>query len=103
MGALVGAILPDALLTPWHIPKRWRGALVFAALVVVISSVTSIWREVDGTITLLTDSGAMNWRGLDPPSFPIRWILNISELLPTQQASMRSVELMQSIGEPCGA
>jgi hypothetical protein len=81
MAALLGAILPDTVRTPWQTPKRWKGALVFAALVVVISAVISFWREVDGTLTLIMDSGSMNFHGADPPSFPIRWILNVSLIL----------------------
>src|SRR5207247_8479656 len=81
MAALMGAIVPDRVRTPWQTPKRWKGALVFAALVVVISAVISFWREVDGTLTLIMDSGSMNFRGADPPSFPIRWILNVSLIL----------------------
>jgi hypothetical protein len=56
---LLGAILPSALRTPWHIPGRWRVALVSWALVIVASGTIVAAREVDFTPALLNVSRGM--------------------------------------------
>lgn len=50
---LFGVMVPDLLRTPWHIPARWRGALVAGALVVAVSCPIIILREADFTPGLL--------------------------------------------------
>jgi hypothetical protein len=81
IAALLGAMLPDALRTPWHIPGPWRGALVFAAGVAAIGSAIVIWRETDGVWTLATHSTDALWRGMTPPPFVVSWVLHTALIL----------------------
>lgn len=80
MAALLGAILPDAARTPWHIPVRWRGPLVCWALVLVVGVPLVVWREVDFNAALLT-------RGVPNPilsGFPpgvVAWALHVALVL----------------------
>jgi hypothetical protein len=81
MAAILGAILPDALRRPWHLPPVWRAALAFAALVVAVSATLSIWRETQGVPVATLELGPPIWEGPVQPSFPVRWILNVSIIL----------------------
>src|SRR5262249_40442092 len=45
--AFVGVLLPTAARTPWQIPVQWRGSLIAAALVVVVTSPIVVLREID--------------------------------------------------------
>jgi hypothetical protein len=81
LAALLGTIMPDALRTHWHLPRLWRAGLVFAALIVVISTTLSIWRETQGAPMLLLELGPPMWEGAVQPSFPVRWILNVALIL----------------------
>jgi O-antigen ligase len=83
LAALVGAMLPDLLTTPWRIPIRWRPALVFSALAVVTGATIVLWREVDGMPLALTNLSAADWRGGTPPQFTLRWLLYVALTLVT--------------------
>ena len=77
MGALLGAILPDALRTPWHLPKLWRAALVYTAFAIIISLLIGTWREIDGSWSMLLGE-QVYWQGAEQPSFALRWMLDVS-------------------------
>ncbi len=81
MGALAGVIAPDALRSRWHIPARWRGALVLACLITVTSATLITWREIDGQVTLLSAFESTYWRAGEPPPFQVQWILNVALIL----------------------
>src|ERR1700682_4095980 len=53
--ALAGAVAPDGLRTSWHIPARWRGALVCWALIVAVSAPIVMGREFDFNPVLLLE------------------------------------------------
>lgn len=57
MAALLGALAPDGLRTAWHIPNRFRGALVCWALVVAVGTPIVVWRELD------FNAGLLDWPG----------------------------------------
>jgi hypothetical protein len=73
MAGLLGAMLPDALRTSWHVPTRWRGALVLWALIVVVTVPVLVLRELDFFPGLFYVSGA--------PRFAIMWILHVALIL----------------------
>ena len=73
--ALVGVLLPSAWRTSWHIPLRWRGALLAAALVVVVTSPIVCLREIDLNLGLLRDRQGWNFGGGLWPSLPVTWSL----------------------------
>jgi hypothetical protein len=53
--ALAGVVVPDGLRTSWHLPPRWRAALVCWALVVAVSAPIVIGREIDFNPVLLLE------------------------------------------------
>ena len=69
--ALVGVLLPSVARTSWHIPIKWRGALVTAALVVVVTSPIVCLREIDLNPGLLRDLHAWNFGGGLWPKLPV--------------------------------
>jgi len=74
LAPLFGAMAPDLLRTPWHIPARWRGALVAGALIVAVSCPIIILREADFTPGLLL--GREQWHLVADiwPSLLASWI-----------------------------
>ena len=78
MSALVGAMMPQAIRTSWHIPAPWRAVLVAAALVVVATSPVVALREIDLTPGLLADRHAWSFSGTLWPSLAVTWILHVS-------------------------
>ncbi|MGE3705509.1 MAG: O-antigen ligase family protein [Vicinamibacterales bacterium] len=50
---LLGVMVPDALTTPWHVPRRWRAPIVMAALAIVVGTPIVVGRELDFNLTLL--------------------------------------------------
>ena len=73
--AFVGVLLPTAARTPWHIPVQWRGSLVAAALVVVVTSPIVVLREIDLNPGLLRDLHAWSFGGGTWPSLIVTWSL----------------------------
>ncbi len=71
-GALLGAIVPDGLRRPWHVPARWRGALVCSALTVVSGALIVIWREMDFYPGLVSHEQAAG------PLFMAQWVLHVA-------------------------
>src|SRR5713226_3784972 len=69
--ALLGVVAPDGLRTPWHIPGRWRGALVCWALVVAVSAPIVMAREIDFNPVLL----------LEGPGFVVVWVAQVALML----------------------
>jgi hypothetical protein len=69
--ALLGVVAPDGLRTPWHIPARWRSALVCWALVVAVSSPIVMGREIDFNPVLL----------LEGPGFVVVWVAQVALML----------------------
>ena len=68
-------LLPTAARTPWHIPVQWRGSLVTAALVVVVTSPIVILREIDLNPGLLRDLHGWSFGGGTWPSLVVTWSL----------------------------
>jgi len=67
IAALVGATLPDALRTTWHLPVRWRAALVCWALVIAVGTTLVVLREIDFTLALFDNRSLSNTsHGLSP-------------------------------------
>src|SRR5216684_2936987 len=69
--ALLGVVAPDGLRTRWHIPSRWRGALVCWALVVAVSAPIVMGREIDVNPVLL----------LGGPGFVVVWVAQVALML----------------------
>lgn len=78
IAALVGAMLPDLVRSPWHLPRTWRAALVYSALAVAVGTIVVVLREVDWQPLLLLDPDALYWKGGLPPTFTIRWVLHVA-------------------------
>ncbi len=78
LALLFGAMVPDLLRTPWHIPARWRGALVAGALIVAVSSPIIILREADFTPGLLLAREQWNLVADLWPSLLASWIAFVS-------------------------
>ena len=76
LAALLGAILPRVLTTGWHLPRLWRGALVFVALVTIVGAPIIVWREVDGALPLAFGVD-IHWLGGAPP-FIVSWVLHVA-------------------------
>ena len=76
LAALLGAILPGVLTTGWHLPRLWRGALVFVALVTIVGAPIIVWREVDGALPIAFGID-IHWLGGAPP-FIVSWVLHVS-------------------------
>jgi hypothetical protein len=70
MAALVGAIVPDSLRTSWHVPPRWRAALVLWALVLAVGAPIVALREMDFYPGIAPFSGGS--------TFPARWVLHVA-------------------------
>jgi hypothetical protein len=70
--ALVGAMAPDGIRTPWHVPARWRPALVCSALIVIGGALVAIWREMDFYPGLIFREHAAG------PLFMAQWILQVA-------------------------
>jgi hypothetical protein len=75
ISAFVGVLLPTAARTPWHIPVQWRGSLVAAALVVVVTSPIVVLREIDLNPGLLRDLHGWSFGGATWPSLIVTWSL----------------------------
>ena len=76
MSALLGAIAPRTLLTPWHLPGRWRAPLVGWVLIIAISATIVGCREVDFNIRLLTDERMPSEILNGVPRFTVGWTLH---------------------------
>jgi O-antigen ligase len=72
MAALLGAIVPDAVTSRWHIPRRWRSALVCAALSIAVGTSIVVLREIDFNPDLLGPMPGAVLSGL-PPYFA-EWV-----------------------------
>jgi hypothetical protein len=73
---LLGAITPHAARTPWHIPGRWRAALIAWALVTIAGATIVALREIDFTpalfdVTTISNTSRGGW-----PAFIIRFVLH---------------------------
>jgi hypothetical protein len=75
MAALLGAIVPDALRTPWHVPRRWRAPLVLAALAVAVATPIVVLREIDFDIALFQPGPEAVLSGL--PRFFAEWVAQV--------------------------
>jgi len=73
--AFAGVLLPGAARTSWNIPTRWRGCLVAAALVVVVTSPIVCLREIDLNPGLLRDLRGWSFGGGTWPSLILTWSL----------------------------
>lgn len=75
MAALLGAMLPDLLATPWHAPLRWRVPLLLSALVAIVGTLLVVWREIDFNPALLGDVPGAVLSGL--PWHTASWTLHV--------------------------
>jgi O-antigen ligase/polysaccharide polymerase Wzy-like membrane protein len=73
--AFAGVLMPGAARTAWNIPARWRGMLVAAALVVVVTSPIVCLREIDLNPGLLRDLRGWSFGGATWPSLVVTWSL----------------------------
>ena len=78
---LLGALAPDVVRSGWHVPLRFRAALVTWALTVVAGTFIVVLREFDFTwstvwLTTVANSSAGGW-----PSFVVTWSLHTSLVL----------------------
>ena len=79
LAALLGAMLPDAVRTGWHLPVRWRGPLVCWALVIAVATPIVVFREMDFYPALLAEPRLANaLSGGGGPVFVIRWVLLVA-------------------------
>jgi hypothetical protein len=78
LALLVGAMLPDATRTSWHVPARWRGALIGWALTVMLGASLVAAREIDFTLSLLPATTIANTAGGGWPAFFVRWVLHVA-------------------------
>jgi hypothetical protein len=78
MAGLLGAMVPDGVRRPWHIPARWRPPLVYWALVVAVSSVIVAWRELDFNLATLAEPHMANSSSGGGPGFVITWMLYVA-------------------------
>ena len=79
LGLLVGALLPGAVRSAWHIPTVWRVPLMTWAMVIVISATIVAAREADFYRALIFE-GRMPWESLggDVPRFDANWVLQVA-------------------------
>jgi O-Antigen ligase len=82
LAGLVGAMLPDAARTGWHVPRAWRPALVCWALTVVAGGTIVVAREFDFTTALLHARVSNSSTGASP-SHASTWSLHVSLVLVT--------------------
>ena len=80
MAAIVGVMLPDAA-SGWHVPARWRAALVCWALLVVAGTSLVAWRELDFNLSLLFDGRLSNSSGGGFPASVVSWVLHVGLVL----------------------
>jgi hypothetical protein len=81
MAMLLGALIVDALRTPWHVPVRWRGALVCWALVVCAGVPIVIGREIDFNPVLLFEP-RMEWSSLGVmPQAVVSFVIHVGLVL----------------------
>jgi hypothetical protein len=76
LSPLLGALVPAACRTSWHVPKPWRGPLVLAALAIAVSTPIVVLREIDFHPALLFqfhEGGA--------PPVTVAWILHAALVL----------------------
>ena len=78
MSALLGAIMPDALRTRWHVPARWRPVLVCWALIVVSGATLVTLREVNFDWRLLSESRMPTESLGGVPRFDAGWVLHVA-------------------------
>ena len=76
IAALLGALLPRLLTTPWQLPPVWRGPLMLTSLVVTIGAVLVAAREIDFNPALLGDMPFAVLSGL--PRFTVEWVLLVA-------------------------
>jgi hypothetical protein len=81
MAPLLGAMLPAALTTGWHIPGPWRAPIICGALTIVAGPTIVVAREVDFTPALITVTTVANTAGGGWPSFVVSWILHTALVL----------------------
>lgn len=75
MAALLGAMVPDALTSRWHLPRRWRAPLVLAALAVSVSTPIVVARELDFNPALMRPVYQAVLSGLPP--FFAAWVTHV--------------------------
>jgi len=78
MSALLGAITPQTVRTPWHLPGRWRAPLVCWALIIATSATIVACREVDFNVALLTESRMPSEILNGVPRFTVGWVLHVA-------------------------
>lgn len=75
LAPLFGAMLPQALRTPWQVPARWRLWLAAWAWMIAAAAMAVMLRESDFYPRLAANEGVAG------PIFAAQWILNVSLIL----------------------
>ncbi len=79
LAALAGAVMPDALRTPWRVPSVWRAPLVLWALTLAIGATVVVFREMDFYPGVLRLPAYLNsTSGGGGPAFVSIWLLDVS-------------------------
>jgi hypothetical protein len=78
MAALVGAMVPDGVRSGWHLPVRWRGPLVFSALVCAVSACVVAFREIDFNLLLLFEQRLPSSALGSVPAFVVVWVIQVA-------------------------
>jgi hypothetical protein len=79
LAPLLGAVVPDGVRTRWHIPARFRGALVCAALTIAVATTIVALRETDFNLALLGPMPGAVLSGL--PRFFAEWVVSVGLVL----------------------
>ena len=77
MSALFGAMVPDGVRTPWHIPTRWRATLVLCAFLIGVGTTIVVFREIDFNTALLAVRMPYEIIGSLPP-YTVTWTLHVA-------------------------
>ena len=81
MAALLGAMLPRSILSPWTMTGRWRAPLILWALVVALTWPVVVFRELDFSPALFNASRlSVSGVGVNPPA-ATAWICDVAATL----------------------
>ena len=81
MAALLGAMLPRSISSPWTIPGRWRAPLILWALVIALTWPVVVFRELDFTPALFNESRLpVSGVGVNPAA-AAAWICDVAATL----------------------
>ena len=79
LAPLLGAVVPDGLRSRWHIPARFRAALICAALTIAVATTIIALRETDFNLALLGPMPDAVLSGL--PRYFAEWVVHVGLVL----------------------